>query len=107
MNNLASGFYLGKALSEGDYLGAMPFIPDIINAVKSAAPGLIRETASRKLSALQTKLGVAPRPEYVEADIVQVTPGLPVMASTAPNLLMKGALALAVFFVFRKMLRSR
>jgi hypothetical protein len=50
---------LGRALAEGDALGALPFLTDLISSVKQAAPGLIQNVIKKQVSAIETKyLGV-------------------------------------------------
>ena len=102
MTPLMGGLYLGKALAEGDYLGAMPFIPDILKAVKSAAPNLLREAASKKLTKIQNKLGYAAPPVETTSVTVASAPEAP-----RSNLIPMLILGAGAFFVVRKMIKAR
>lgn len=67
MNPTLSGIMLGKALAEGDALGAIPFLTDLVAAVKQAAPGVIQKATSKEVAKLKSKyLGTPAAPAIVE-----------------------------------------
>lgn len=72
MTPILQGIYLGRALAEGDYLGAATFLPDLLKAVKTAAPSLLKNVAASKISAVEQKFGLAP-----------AAPAAPVIDTTA------------------------
>lgn len=105
MNNLMTGLYVGKSLAEGDYLGAMPFLTDIINAVKTAAPNLLKDLASQKLALVQKKLAVQ-APPMPAAEAQPYAPPAP-PPNPWPRYIAYAALAGGVIYVVRRMKRRR
>jgi hypothetical protein len=60
MNPLLSGLMIGRSLSEGDYLGALPAIPDLIASLKAAATSALKTKAQAAISKVETKYLTGP-----------------------------------------------
>jgi len=108
MNLALSGVYLGKALAEGDMLGALPWLTELVSSVKKAAPNLIKQVASKQISALQTKATAAvqkAQTKYLgtpsEMTVVGSLPATTESASAArPNWIVPAAITLGGLFLF-------
>lgn len=103
MNPLLGSVFLGRALAEGDYLGALPMIPDLFKAVKASLPNLLREKAGQELVRLQNKVGgAAPASSVVDTPAYPVQPA-PQHSWIIPAVVVGGAVA---FLYFRKKRRK-
>lgn len=112
MNPVLGSLMVGRSLSEGDYLGALPYIPDLLKAIKSAAPNLLREAAAKQLEKVQRKLsptGTLPVVQNVAAPAVVDTTAAPV-SSGLPKWVLPAAITvggLILIYVVRQRANRR
>lgn len=107
-NELMTGIYVGKALAEGDYLAAAPFFSNILTAIKTAAPALLKNTAATELAKIQAKLAPSTLPAASggplpsSAPVQAAPPGAP-----WGKYVLWGAAGLGGFILWKKFRRGR